>query len=113
MRRCSPPVSPTALRAELMRLVNVESDTIRPSQTAAKRSSLERTRSRFFAGSAIRSNTWGSSATCSEPRLKLAAFGVKPMTFKEKLRQEDPLKVGFGALLGRWRAGCGTMRISP
>ena len=32
---------------------------------------------------------------------ELAAFGVKPMTFKEKLRQEDPLKVGFGALLGQ------------
>ena len=25
---------------------------------------------------------------------ELAAFGVKPMTFKEKLRQEDPFKVG-------------------
>ena len=26
---------------------------------------------------------------------ELAPFGVKPMTFKEKLRQKDPLKVGL------------------
>ena len=32
---------------------------------------------------------------------ELAAFGVKSMTFKEKLRQKDPLKVGSGALLGQ------------
>ena len=44
---CSSPLSPTALRAALMRLVRVESDTIRPPQTDAMRSSLLTTRSRF------------------------------------------------------------------
>ena len=41
------PLSPTALRAALMRLVSVESDTIRPPHTEAMRSSLLTTRSRF------------------------------------------------------------------
>ena len=44
---CSSPLSPIALRAALMRLVRVESDTIRPPQTEAMRSSLLTTRSRF------------------------------------------------------------------
>ena len=44
---CSSPLSPTAFRAALMRLVRVESDTIRPPQTEAMRSSLLTTRSRF------------------------------------------------------------------
>ena len=41
------PLSPTAFRAALMRLVKVDSETIRPSQTEAIRSSLLTTRSRF------------------------------------------------------------------
>ncbi len=45
--RCSPPLSPTAFRAALMRLVRVDSETIRPPQTEAIRSSLLTTRSRF------------------------------------------------------------------
>ena len=44
---CASPLSPTALRAALMRLVKVESDTIRPPQIEARRSSLLTTRSRF------------------------------------------------------------------
>ena len=44
---CSSPLSPTARRAALIRLVNVESDTMRPPQTDAMRSSLLTTRSRF------------------------------------------------------------------
>ena len=44
---CSSPLSPTALRAALMRLVSVDSETMRPSQIAAIRSSLVTTRSRF------------------------------------------------------------------
>ncbi len=44
---CCSPLSPTALRAAVMRLVSVESDTIRPPQTEAMRSSLVTTRSRF------------------------------------------------------------------
>ncbi len=44
---CSSPLSPIALRAALMRLVSVESDTTRPPQTEAMRSSLLTTRSRF------------------------------------------------------------------
>ena len=46
--RCSPPVSPTAFLAALMRLVSVESETIRPPYTAAMRSSLLTTRSRLW-----------------------------------------------------------------
>ena len=34
IRRCSSPLSPTALRTALMRLVSVESETMRPCQTA-------------------------------------------------------------------------------
>jgi hypothetical protein len=45
--RCSSPESPTALRAALMRLTSVESDTIRPPQIAAIRSSLLTTRLGF------------------------------------------------------------------
>jgi hypothetical protein len=41
------PLSPTAVRAALIRLVSVDSDTIRPPQTEAMRSSLLTTRSRF------------------------------------------------------------------
>ena len=41
------PLSPTAVRAALTRLVNVESETVRPSQTWPIRSSLLTTRSRF------------------------------------------------------------------
>ena len=41
------PLSPIAFRAALMRLVSVESDTMRPPQTEAMRSSLLTTRSRF------------------------------------------------------------------
>ena len=37
---CSSPLSPTAFRAAFMQLVRVESDTIRPPQTEAMRSSL-------------------------------------------------------------------------
>ena len=44
---CSSPLSPIAFRAALMRLVRVDSETIRPSQTEAIRSSLLTTRSRF------------------------------------------------------------------
>ena len=44
---CAPPLSPTARRAALMRLVKVDSDTIRPPQTDAMRSSLLTMRSRL------------------------------------------------------------------
>ena len=45
--RCAPPVSPIALRAALMRLVIVDSETILPPQIASRRSSLLTTRPRF------------------------------------------------------------------
>src|SRR5216684_740316 len=45
---CFWPLSPTAFRAALIRLVSVDSDTIRPPQTEAIRSSLLTTRSRFL-----------------------------------------------------------------
>jgi hypothetical protein len=45
IRRCSSPLSPMAARATLMRVVSAASETIRPSQMAAIRSSLLRTRS--------------------------------------------------------------------
>ena len=44
---CFSPVSPMALRTALIRLVSVDSETIRPPQTDAIRSSLLTTRSRF------------------------------------------------------------------
>ena len=66
--RCSPPLSPTAFRAALMRLVRVDSETMRPPQTEAIRSSLLTTRSRFSSRYTSRSNTCGSTATASLPR---------------------------------------------
>ena len=45
--RCASPLSPIALRAALMRVASVESETMRPPQTEAMRSSLLTTRSRF------------------------------------------------------------------
>ena len=81
----SSPLSPTALRAALMRLVSVDSDTIRPPQTAAIRSSLLTTRSRFCTRYTRRSNTWGSTAIGSGTAAKLAAVGIERMIVKEKL----------------------------
>ena len=45
--RWTSPLSPTARRTALTRLVKVDSETIRPPHTAANRSSLLTTRSRF------------------------------------------------------------------
>ena len=59
------PLSPTARRSELMRLVSVDSDTIRPPQTEAMRSSLLTTRSRFATRWTKRSKTCGSSGISS------------------------------------------------
>ena len=59
--RCCPPLSPTALRTALMRLSSVESDTIRPFQTDAIKSSLLTTRSRFSRRWTRISKTWGST----------------------------------------------------
>ena len=67
IRRCCTPLSPTARRAALIRLVNVDSETIRPSQTAASRSSLLTTRSRFSIRWTRRSNTCGSTGTNDGP----------------------------------------------
>ena len=44
---CCSPLSPTALRTAVMRLLSVDSETMRPPQTAAMISSLVTTRSRF------------------------------------------------------------------
>ena len=46
IRRCAFPLSPIAVRAALMRVVIADSETMRPFQTAARRSSLLTTRSR-------------------------------------------------------------------
>ena len=48
IRRCSSPLSPIALRTALIWLVRVDSETIRPPQTASSRSSLLTTRSRLL-----------------------------------------------------------------
>ena len=47
MNRCASLLSPTALRTVVMLLLKVDSETMRPFQTAAIRSSLLTTRSRF------------------------------------------------------------------
>jgi hypothetical protein len=44
---CCSPLSPIALRTAVMRLLSVDSDTMRPPQTAAKMSSRVTTRSRL------------------------------------------------------------------
>src|SRR5216684_2870079 len=69
IRRCSLPVSPIALRTALMWLVSVDSDTIRPSHTACRRSSLVTTCSRLWTRKSSRSNTFGPTGMSSDPRL--------------------------------------------
>ena len=69
INRCSMPLSPIAERAALMRLDNVDSDTIRPRQTAVSRSCLLTTRSRFLTRQTRTSKTCGSTATSCPPRL--------------------------------------------
>jgi len=66
------PLSPTALRTALMRLVKVESETIRAPRAIAKRSSLLTTRSRFRARPTRRSTILGLRAINSAPRLSRA-----------------------------------------
>src|SRR4029077_3056677 len=65
--RCCPPLSLTALRTALMRLSSVESDTIRPFQTDAIKSSLLTTRSRFSTRWTRISKTWGSTGIIAPP----------------------------------------------
>ena len=67
MSRCCPPLSPTALRTALMRLSSVDSDTIRPFQTDAIKSSLLTTRSRFSTRWTRTSKTWGSTGIVAPP----------------------------------------------
>ena len=67
MTSCAAPLSPTACRAALMRLLSVASDTMRPFQTDAIRSSLETTCARFSIRKARMLNTWGSTGTKSSP----------------------------------------------
>ena len=47
MKFCLSPLSPIAFLTALIRLVRVDSETIRPPHTVAMRSSFETTRSRF------------------------------------------------------------------
>ena len=61
IRRCASPLSPMALRAALIRLVRVDSETIRPPHTASSRSSLVTTRSRLRIRCTSRSKTCGSA----------------------------------------------------
>ncbi len=86
------PLSPIALRAALMRLVSVESETMRPSQTEAMRSSLLTTRSRFshqideqVEHLRLDGNRLGTAA-------QLAPVGIKHMIGEEKLhvRASEP-----------------------
>ena len=71
------PLSPIAFRAALMRLSSVESDTIRPPQTRAMRSSLLTTRSRCFNRWTSRSNTCGCIATSCAVAAQLAKLGIQ------------------------------------
>ena len=89
--RCwSLPLSPIALRAALMRLVSVESDTIRPPQTAAIRSSLLTTRSRFSTriDQQIEHLRFDRNSFAAAPQL--AAIGIKRMIGKEKFHVAAP-----------------------
>jgi hypothetical protein len=60
--RCCSPLSPSALRAALIRVLKVESETVRPFHTAASRSSLLTMRSRLRIAYSRRSNTCGCRA---------------------------------------------------
>src|SRR6476660_6433195 len=78
--RCCPPLSPTALRTALMRLSSVESDTIRPFQTEAIKSSLLTTRSRFSTRWTRISKTWGSTGIVAP----FTALAVERKILKQK-----------------------------
>jgi hypothetical protein len=66
-RGCSP-LSPITRRTALIRVAIVDSDTIRPPQTAVSRSSLLTTRSRLPTKNTRRSNTCGSIDNSAAPR---------------------------------------------
>src|SRR5690606_34620880 len=69
MSFCSWPLSPIAVRAALMWLVRVDSETMRPCQTASSRSSLLTTRSRFATRWSRTSNTCGPTGTGADARV--------------------------------------------
>jgi len=79
------PLSPTALRAALIRLVSVDSETIRPPQTEAMRSSLLTTWSRFCTKYTQQIEYLGLDRYRLGAAAKLAAVGIKRMIIKDKL----------------------------
>src|SRR5262249_47714406 len=77
MKCCCSPLSPMTWRAVLTRLFNVDSETIRPPQTAASRSSLLTTRSRLRIRWRSTSKTCGSTWIASPPRVSSRRVGSR------------------------------------
>ena len=77
MSRCAVPSSPIAVRAALMRLLRVDSETMRPCQTASSTSSRLTTRSRLRIRNSSRSKTWGSTSTLAPFPAQLAPIRIK------------------------------------
>jgi hypothetical protein len=82
---CSSPLSPTALRAALMRLVSVESDTTRPPQTDAV--AILDQENQQIEDLRLDRNRLGTAA-------QFAPSGIKCMTSKNKLHVLAPKLAG-------------------
>ena len=67
MKRWLLPSSPSASRADLIRLATAASETTRPSQTFSMISSLETSRSRFSTSRASSAKTCGSTGSDLAP----------------------------------------------
>ena len=71
MNRCDWPSSPSACRADLMRLASAASDTTRPSQTLSRSSFRETRRSRFSTSRVSSARTCGSTGRTRPRRAAL------------------------------------------
>ena len=90
IRRCSSPLSPIALRTALMWLVRVDSETIRPPQTASSSSSLLTTRSRFSHQIEQQVEDLRPDGDRLGPARQLPPVGVEHIVFEHELHVGAP-----------------------
>ena len=92
--RCSSPLSPTALRAALMRLVSVESDTMRPPQTDGDQIVLAHHAVAILHEVKQQVEHLRLDRDQFRAAPKLAPVGIKYMIFKAKLHRAAPRITG-------------------
>ena len=94
MTRCSASLSLTARRAALIRVVNAESETTRPPQTASISSSLLTTRPRLRIKNSRRSKPF----ECDQlsPATQFAPLGIEHVIAKPEDHPRSPGLIGTG-----------------